>query len=267
MRPRSVLDDFAQASDVPMVVGHRGCSSMAPENSLAAFALVREHGIAGVELDVHRCATGEIVVAHDDTLARVAGVPLTIRSAPLAELREHDIGSFFDPRFAAERIPLLEEVFELLGTKVFFDVEIKHYNSRALRARAGEVETKTVDLIRRHGLVRRCIVSSFDPLVVRRVRLIAPEIPVAAIYTSTKDIPYYLRRGGARVVSGATVMKPNHHDATLAHITRQHRRHRLVMPWTVDDPQVAAELAARGVDAIITNRPVEIREALRQTSR
>lgn len=267
MRPRSLLDDFAQESEIPMVVGHRGCPSMAPENSLASFSLIREHGIPGVELDVHQCTTGEIVVAHDDTLARIAGVPLAIRGASLAELREHDIGSSFDPLFAAERVPLLEEVFELLGPNVFFDVEIKHYSSRALRARAGGLEERTVALIRRHGLVRRCIVSSFDPLVIRRVRLIAPEIPVAAIYASTKDIPYLLRRGGARVVSGATVMKPNYLDATPAHIARQHRRNRLIMPWTVDDPRVAVELAERGVDAIITNRPIEIREALRETSR
>jgi glycerophosphoryl diester phosphodiesterase len=126
------------------------------------------------------------------------------------------------------------------------------------------VEAKTVELIRRHGLVRRCIVSSFDPLVVRRVRLIAPEIPVAAIYASTAEIPYLLRRAGARAVSGATVMKPHHASASVRHIAHQHRRGRLVMPWTVDEPDLALELASRGADAIITNRPGEIRDALRE---
>ena len=117
-------------------------------------------------------------------------------------------------------------------------------------------------LIRRHGLVRRCIVSSFDPLVVRRVRLLAPEIPVAAIYSSGRDVPFLLRRSGARFVSRATIMKPHHASATASHVDRHHRRGRLIVPWTVDDPDLAHELAGRGVDAIITNRPGEMSAAL-----
>ena len=264
MRPRNALTDFTERRESPMVIGHRGYSSLAPENTLAAFELIRAHGIEAVELDVHRCATGEIVVAHDDTLERTAGVSRAIGDTPFDELREYDVGGFFDPRFAGERVPLLEEVLELLGTNCFFDVEIKHYASRALRPRPATVEAATVELIRRHGMVGRCIVSSFDPLVLRRVRLLAPEIPVAAIYASSAEMPYLLRRAGGRAVSGATVMKPHHASATVRHIRGQHRRGRLVMPWTVDDPELALELAARGADAIITNRPGEIRSALRQ---
>jgi glycerophosphoryl diester phosphodiesterase len=267
MNPRRLLDEFEKPLQVPVVIGHRGYSSIAPENTIAAFELIREHGVPGVELDVHRCATGEIVVVHDDTLDRTAGVPLQIRQTPLGELREHDVGAWFgqDGRFAGQRIPLLEEVLELLAGHCFFDIEIKHYGTRLGRARFGGVEAETVRLIRRHGLVRRCIVSSFDPFVVRRVRVLAPEIPVAAIYASARDVPWFLRRSGARTFSGATIMKPYHGDATGAHITRHKRRRRLVMPWTVDDPETARALAARGVDAIITNRPGEIRASLAET--
>lgn len=264
MLPRSLLDDFAARSDAPLVVGHRGYSSRAPENTLPAFSLIAENAIPGVELDVHRCASGEIVVAHDDTLERTAGVPLRITAAVLAELLEHDVGSWFADRFAGERIPLLEQVFELLAGRCFFDIEIKSYGTRTGRARPGSVEAETVRLIRRHGLARRTIVSSFDPLIVRRVRLIAPEIPVAAIYSSSREIPWFLRRSGGRRFSGATVMKPHYSGAPEAMVRRHHRRGRLVMPWTVDDPDVARALADRGVDAVVTNRPGEIRDALRQ---
>ncbi|MFW5738219.1 MAG: glycerophosphodiester phosphodiesterase [Spirochaetota bacterium] len=262
MNPRKLLTDFAHATTTPLVIGHRGCSSRAPENTMAAFALIKEHGIRGVELDVHRCATGEIVVAHDDTLERTAGVPLRITHTSLAELREHDVGAWFGPEFAGERLPLLEEVFELLGGHCFFDVEIKHYRTHIGRARAGSVEAETVRLIRRHGLAGRCFVSSFDPFVVRRARLLAREIPVAAIYASARDVPWFLRRSGGRAISHATIMKPNYADATSSHVRGHHRMGRLVMPWTVDDEQTAILLAQRGVDAVITNRPVEIREAI-----
>lgn len=261
--PRDLLDDFA-APGTPLVIGHRGYSSLAPENTLAAFALIAERGIAGVELDVHRCATGEIVVAHDDTLERTTGTPLRLADAPLRAILEHDVGSWFDVRFAGERVPMLSQVFELLGARCFFDIEIKSYGPRVGRAKPGGVEAETVRLIRHHGLARRAIVSSFDPLVVRRVRLVAPEIPVGAIYSSSRELPFFLRRSGGRRISGATIMKPHHRLASPPVVRRHHGRGRLVVPWTVDDPRVASELAVAGVDAIISNRPGEIRDALRQ---
>ena len=267
MKPRELLEQFARPTPIPMVIGHRGYSSRAPENTLAAFRLVLEHGIQGVELDVHRCATGEIVVAHDETLQRTAGVPVKLREAPYGQIREHDVGRWFGEEFAGERVPLLEEVLELLGGRVFVDIEIKHYATQLGRAHEGSVEAETVRLIRRHGLGGRSIVSSFDPFVVRRVRLLAPEVPVAAIYADTPDLPRFVRRGGARFYSGATVMKPNH------------ARLPLVMSGSTT---AAADSSCRGRSTIrqspsssrsaewtriITNRPVEIREALRQTSR
>ena len=248
-----------------MVIGHRGYSSRAPENTLAAFRLIREHGISGVELDVHQCATGEIVVAHDDSLQRVAGVALPIVATPFDQLREHDIGRWFDTKFTGEQIPLLEDVFEVLGGACFIDIEIKHHRSPAARPREGSVEAAVARLVRHHGLERRCIVSSFDPLIVRRVCAFDRAIVGGAIYASGYDPTSVFRRSASRLLSGAMVMKPHHANATEARIRRMHRVGKLVMPWTVDDEDLARSLADRGVDAIITNRPGEIRDALRQS--
>lgn len=263
MKPRDVLDGFAAGAARPRIIGHRGYSSRAPENTMAAFSLIREHGVFGVELDVHLCASGELVVVHDHSLERVGGVPLPIATTPLDQLREHDIGSWFDPGFSGERIPLLEEVLELLSGACFVDIEIKHHEDE--QREAGRVEAETVRLVRRHGMARRCIVSSFDPRIVRRVRRIDREIVVGAIYASTADVPRLLRRSGARRYSGATAMKPHHPKATRSHVRAHQRGGRLVMPWTVDDEEVARSLAEIGVDAIITNRPGEIEAALRET--
>ena len=71
----------------PLVIGHRGASALAPENSLAAFARAARDGADGVELDVLCCATGEVVVFHDDDLARLAGRPDRVDALSLAELR------------------------------------------------------------------------------------------------------------------------------------------------------------------------------------
>src|SRR5258708_37398531 len=71
----------------PLVVGHRGASARAPENSVEAFARARADGADGVELDVLRCGTGEVVVFHDDDLARLGGRPDRVDALSLADLR------------------------------------------------------------------------------------------------------------------------------------------------------------------------------------
>src|SRR5512133_799359 len=115
----------------PLVLGHRGASAEAPENTLAAFRLAMEQGADGFELDVRRCATGEVVIVHDEDLSRVAGAPLRVRDTPLAALRSFDVGAWKGEGFRGERIPLLSEVLEALPAAVV-NVELKSEGGRDL---------------------------------------------------------------------------------------------------------------------------------------
>src|SRR5512140_2542862 len=108
----------------PAIIAHRGASADAPENTLAAFRLALELGADGVELDVWRCATGEVVVHHDEDTRRVAGAALLVPDAPLAALRALDVGAWKGERFRGERIPLLAEVLAALPAAVV-NVELK----------------------------------------------------------------------------------------------------------------------------------------------
>src|SRR5512138_1004030 len=96
----------------PLVLGHRGASADAPENTLAAFRLAVDQGADGVELDVWRCATGEVVVHHDADTRRTAGERVRIDRATWAELRALDVGAWKGAPFRGERIPTLAEVLE-----------------------------------------------------------------------------------------------------------------------------------------------------------
>ena len=94
----------------PLLFAHRGCSSLAPENTMAAFRRARETGAAGMELDIHITSDGELVVAHDDTFTRTApaganGDGRGLEEMSLAEIRAIDVGSFFGPGFSGERPP------------------------------------------------------------------------------------------------------------------------------------------------------------------
>lgn len=248
--------------DVPIIYGHRGMSARAPENTMAAFGLLLEEAIPGVELDVHQCGSGEIVVSHDDNLVRTAGVELALRQSPLGAIQEHDIGSWFGPEFAAERVPTLEQVFALLGNRVVYDIEIKPYGTFLGGPRDGGIEEAVKQLIERHGLADRCMVSSFDPLLINRFRKLTREIPTALIYASARDLPFAVRNGRGRLFSRPDHLKPRIECARPSLVKRLSARGRRVIPWTVDDPVEALRLVAIGVHGLISNVPDQLIRAI-----
>ena len=250
--------------ELPIVFGHRGYSSRAPENTLASFRLIHEHAVAAAELDVHCCASGEVVVIHDHTLERTGGAPLSIGESTLSELREHSVGSFFGDAFEAERIPLLTDVFDLLGSDHYIDIEIKPHGDVRGPAHPHSVEWETVRIVRERGLVSHVVVSSFDPRIIRRIGVLAPEIHRAVIYADTPEMPWFLRHGFGARIGRATVLKPQWSQVNSRMMLQARRRGLSVIPWTVDDPEEAVRLARMGVTGIITNKPGEIRSALGQ---
>ena len=107
------------------IIAHRGASFDAPENTLAAVRLGWEQSADAVEVDVHLSRDGKIVVIHDDTTRKVAGVPRGVQSQTLSELKALDVGRWKSRRWTGERIPLFEEVLATIpaGKRLF--VEIK----------------------------------------------------------------------------------------------------------------------------------------------
>ena len=249
-------------SELPLVFGHRGYSSRAPENTMAAFELIREHQIPAVELDVHRCASGEIVVIHDNSLERTGGIDLPVDKSSLSDLREHEVGSWFDPQFAGEGIPLLDNVLDLLGSDHYLDIEIKPHDGVRGPAHPHSVEWEVVRLVRERGLVSHVVISSFDPRIVRRVHELAPEIRTAAIYIQAPEMPWFLRRGLGTRMGRASATKPHWEQVTARLVAVARRRDTPVVTWTVDDPVQAIRLARLGVHGIVSNTSGEIASAL-----
>lgn len=234
---------------LPLLFAHRGCSADAPENTMAAFRLCPANGVPGVELDVHETADGHIAVIHDFTLARVAGVDMEVEASEYAALRALDVGQWFGPTFAGEPVPLLEDVYELLGRQVYYDIEIK----RRTRT-VGSLEAKVARFVINRNLEDRCIVSSFNPYSVRAVRRAAPRIPTALIYSRSPGVPHLLRRGAGRLIARTPVLKPSSRQVRalvgppFGRLTRK-----TVITWTVDDARLATQLVRMGVDGIISN--------------
>jgi glycerophosphoryl diester phosphodiesterase len=249
-----IVPPAPRAAGRPLVLGHRGASAEAPENTLAAFRLALAQGADGVELDVWRCATGEVVVAHDEDAVRVAGAALRIRDTPLAALRALDVGAWKGERFRGERIPLLAEVLEALPGAVV-NVELKSAG-RDVRL-AAAVARVVADA----GAARRVIVSSFDWRLVVAFRVAAPDVPVGLLFEEA--VAWRARLAVAVRLLGPSAVHPDRALADPARVRRWAGRGLAVNVWTVDDPEEARRLAADGAAALITNAPAAIARAIR----
>ncbi|HEY76792.1 MAG TPA: glycerophosphodiester phosphodiesterase [Thermoflexia bacterium] len=241
-------------------IAHRGASAVAPQNTLAAFRRAAELGADGVELDVRLSADGVPVVIHDAVVDHTTDGTGRVADLPLTALKELDAGSWFDPAFAGERIPTLDEVFEEVGRTLLINVELKPEPGRD----RGVAEA-VIRRIERHGLADRVLLSSFDPFILRRARRLAPQIPLGFLY-ETAPLSR-LARLLARAMPGlrTAAIHPHWRLIRPSTVQRAHNRGRRVIAWTVDTPDAMRHLIGWGVDGIITNYPDQLREVLSQS--
>lgn len=250
--------------------GHRGMSQFYPENTMLSFSKCAQNpDIDAVELDVHLCKSGEVVVAHDFSLKRTAGLDAEIEDLTLDELRGIDVGSFKGPEFSGCRIPLLSELFSNFGNRFIYDVELKVKAGKVNR----EQSTKVVSLIREFHLEDRVLVSSFNPLALRAFRCECLRnrmpIPTADIFDHSEYIPRLLWNGFGHFISLSSYQKPGHKLVDSAFL-RSHGR-LPVMAWTVNTREDAERLLATNSDrmrvfGLIGNDPEMLAETVNRFS-
>ena len=240
------------------ILGHRGASSDAPENTLAAFLLALEQGADGVELDARLCRSGEVVVFPDARLERLTGAAGRVADTSWADLAGLTVRG--GPSGAAVgRIPLLTDVLEALPRTVFVNVELKSedWNGTRVAEAAGA-------LLEAGGHEAHVVVSSFDPRCLLRLALAHPRLRRG--FLLDPDRSRLLQRYVTLPLVGRDAVHPEASHLTEADVRGWHAGGREVAVWTVDDPEVARRLRAWGVDTCITNRPGALRAALAQGS-
>jgi glycerophosphoryl diester phosphodiesterase len=218
----------------PLLLGHRGSPSRAPENSLAGLRLALEEGAHGVEFDVRGLADGTPVVVHDDTFARTHGRELRVSDATL-----DDLGPLAETPGGA--VSTLEEVARWAAESgAWLNIELKE----------DHLEEATVDAVRGAGIGERTFVSSFLPEVVGRLRRLDPGIARC----------FLTKRWTAAEERDARLIQP--HGICLERgcavpgvVQRIHKLGMEVVAWTVNDPREAKGMFEMGVAAIITNDP------------
>lgn len=234
------------------VLGHRGYSEKYPENTMESFrACARLKDVDGIELDVHLCKSGELVVAHDGNLKRCAGIDRYIEDMRWSELKDLDVGSFKDPQFASCRMPLLEDLFEEFGSRFVYDIELKVEKGRSYR----KLCLKTWALIKQYHLEDCVMVSSFNPFALRKFNKVCWfSVPTADIYNIEDTIPKVLQLGAGHKVSGSSYMKPcfsiTDRDLSIEYDLP-------IITWTVNDEKTAKSmLEIPRMKGLIGNNPV-----------
>jgi glycerophosphoryl diester phosphodiesterase len=237
--------------NLPLVIAHRGASARETENTVEAFARAAHDGADGVELDVLACATGEIVVFHDDDLRRLGGRPERVAALSLRALRRVALPG-------GRGIPTLDEAFVACGPDLLVNVELK--SAGVCDAAVPGLVTGVAAAVQRCAAGSRVLVSSFDPRAVALWQRCRPDIPAAFLID---DVGFAAR---LRVLA-LPLLRPFavHPPAALcsaALVDAWHAAGYAVNTWTVDQPDRLRVLRALGVDGVITNDPAAARAAL-----
>ncbi len=286
MQRPNLLSDFPR----PLFFAHRGLNRRFLENTVESFEAAARAGVPGIELDVHLTQDGALVVFHDDATGRIEALVeggaqggghassseirtpkkglldnenharleknerprsaprnLSLETSTLTELRALSIGP---------KLPLLGEVFEHLGDRVYIDIELKSRSASDTGLAAAVAKE-----IRAYGLERRCVVSSFNPFALRHFRRAEPRVPIGIIWSRSEELYWFLRHGEGAVIAGVDFLKP---EASLASALPWYLRmgNKPVVPWTVNDAAAARTLIDSGAAGIISDVADEVMSAL-----
>ncbi len=240
----------------PKVYAHRGGREWAPENTMAAFRKSLDLGVDGVEFDIQRCATGELVVIHDADIGRTTNGAGLVKDASYAELKRLSAGSWFGPEFKGEYVPLLTEVLDLLGGKMKLNIEIKN-----TPVEYPGIEDDLLNLLMDYPYRDHVIISSFDHYALLAVHQKDESLTTALLADALLvDMPAYAQR------LGTTVWHPCFDALREEAVEEAHAAGMQVNTWTVNRRRDWLQAIKMGVDGIVTDDPAALMQFLGQAT-
>lgn len=238
------------------LIGHRGARGEAPENTLSGFRHLRALGVRAVELDIVVSGDGELVVIHDSFIDRTTLGHGRVGDMTAAELATVDATHRAFPAWPeTEGVPTLREVMAALQDFAHIQFEVKARSEDE----ALFVAEKFPPLWREFGFGDRAFTTSFNPHYLDYVRQAAPEIPRGFLF----ELDFSLDPLAIAQALGCRSLGPHQERCSHDLIRQAHVAGLTVSTWTVNTPERMRELAAMGVDSIITDLPSL---ALRETA-
>jgi len=236
-----------------LVIGHRGASGHAPENTLAAFRKAVALGANFIETDLQLSRDAHFVAIHDSTVNRTTNGKGDVHDLTLAQLRNLDAGSWFGSEFSGERIPTLEEILQFSKKNdVVFYLELKPGGSWG-------GEHALVGALRESGELARAVAISFDEALVLRLRQIEPTLMTGLLYDGRFEDP-----SEKAVEVGARQLIARGDLVTPALLERARKLDLQVVCWTVNHPAHMRLLIEAGVHGIMSDYPDRLIAAVRK---
>ena len=235
--------------DTVLVIAHRGAAGAAPENTLASVSRAIDENSDWVEIDVQETRDGEVVVVHDSDFMKLAGNPLKIWEGDLAEIRQIDIGSWFDPAFSDQRVPTLREVLDAIKGRSKLVIELKYYGHDQ------QLEQRVVDIVEQAGMSRDVVVMSLKLQGIQKLKALRPDWTAGLLAASAV---------GDLSRLDVDFLAVNQAMANRAFIRRAHAAGKRVFVWTINDALSLSRWMSMGVDGVITDEPALARQVLAQ---
>ncbi len=266
------------------VHGHRGTRALRPENTLPAFGYALNVGVDVLELDMDVTKDGVIVIGHDpiinpdictDENGNDIGKNKIIHQMTLAEVKKLDCGSKKNPRFPLQlpvpgtKMPTLEELFAFvknfkapIAKTVRFNIETKSDPKHPeLAPEPKDFAALVIKIVKKHGLLNRVILQSFDHRTLVEAKKIEPKIIIAALTDSEDTGTDYPKILGALKPE---IFSPNMGEISVKDVVAAHKANIKVVPWTANKPAEWDQLIAAGVDGIISDDPEALIKYLKE---
>ncbi|PZM84732.1 MAG: glycerophosphodiester phosphodiesterase [Candidatus Melainabacteria bacterium] len=237
----------------PANISHRGGRHWAPENTLVAFKMSLDIGVEGLELDVQRCASGELVVIHDELVNRTTNGVGLVEQITYDELKRLDAGSFWhdeyedagEVNFKGEKIPLLKDVLDLVDGRAFVNVELKN-----TPIEYPGIEDDLIDLLSDYRHRDKIIVSSFDHRLMYSLKEKESSLSIAlladALFVNVVELAQQI---------GADYFHPCFGSLRKEIVEEAHAAGLKVNAWTINTAREWAMAVDWELDGVITDAP------------
>lgn len=234
------------------ITAHRGGAWKAPENTISALQYTIDSGADYAEVDVQETKDGELILLHDDSFKRTAGVKKNVWDMTLKQVEKLDVGASFHKKFRGEKIPEFTEVLKFCKGRLDLNIEIK-YNGKNKG-----IVNKVVREIKENHFEEYCVVTSMNYQFLKQIKKIAPEIRTGYIMTMTY--------GGVQGMEAADFFSVKHTYVDEKFVAQAHALGKEVHVWTVNYKGDAKRMLDIGADNIITDDPIMVRKVQNRES-
>jgi glycerophosphoryl diester phosphodiesterase len=233
--------------NTPVVIAHRGASAHAVENSIPAFLLALEQGADALEMDLQLTADKEVVVFHDDSLSRMVGIPSRIRDLTLQKIQEYTLIKN-SPDSSLAHIPSLDDVFSSLPKTTLYNLELKN-----LSTPFDPLPGKVAQIILKHNLNSQVLISSFNPIALRKFRAKLPDIPLGRLYHN--QYIFNMTLTSNLFLSIYTSIHVPYKSINHSRVSTYQNLGKLVFTYTLNKAEDISKAMRLGVDGIFTDDP------------